>query len=175
MMNDCSVRTERSLWTAALQASEKVFERLKARGERVSFAESLTGGLIAACFISNSGASTAIDESYVTYAADSKIRILGVSPETVRTVGVVSERCACEMAAGVRKISGASWGVSATGLAGPDGGTDALPVGSVFIGIAGSQGAAAYEYHFDGERTQVRIQAVQAAFERLLAALNADE
>ena len=148
--------------------SAEAFRLLKARGEKVSFAESLTGGLIAATFISNSGASAVIDESYVTYASASKIRLLGVSPETVETVGVVSAKCAAEMAAGVRRVSGADWGVSATGLAGPDGGTDELPVGTVFIGVSGKNGASAHECHFAGERADVRTQAVQAAFRLLV-------
>ena len=115
----------------------------------------------------NPGASNVLDESYVTYAADSKVRILGVNRETVDTVGVVSARCAREMAAGVKRISGADWGVSATGLAGPDGGTDDLPIGTVFIGIAGADGVEAYECHFGGDRAEVRMQAVQRAFELL--------
>jgi len=151
--------------------SHEAFLLLKGRGEKVAFAESLTGGLIAATFIGNSGASSVLDESYVTYAAESKIRILGVSPETVQTVGVVSAECAAQMAAGVRRISGADWGVSATGLAGPDGGTDDLPVGTVFIGVSGKNGTHARECHFDGDRMDVRNQAVQAAFELLIKAI----
>lgn len=149
------------------EASAAAFRLLSSRREKVSFAESLTGGLIAAAFVENPGASNVLDESYVTYASASKVRILGVSQDTVDTVGVVSERCAREMAAGVRHISGADWGVSATGLAGPDGGTDELPVGTVFIGVSGEDGVEAYECHFNGDRGQVRMQAVQRAFELL--------
>lgn len=148
--------------------SHEAFLLLKERGEKVSFAESLTGGLIAATFIANSGASSAIDESYVTYAAESKIRILGVKRETVETVGVVSADCAYQMAEGVRRISGAHWGVSATGLAGPDGGTDDLPVGTVFIGVSGKNGTQAHECHFSGDRMEIRTQAVQTAFKLLI-------
>ena len=147
--------------------SRAAFELLRARKEHVSFAESLTGGLIAATLISNSGASEVIDESYVTYAAESKIRILGVCRETVETVGVVSAQCAREMAGGVRRISGADWGVSATGLAGPDGGTEQTPVGTVFVGVAGKNGAQAFEFHFTGDRAQVRRQAVDTALTAL--------
>ncbi|MDO5322666.1 MAG: CinA family protein [Clostridia bacterium] len=147
--------------------SRAAFERLRERGEHVSFAESLTGGLIAATLIANSGASDVIDESYVTYAAESKIRILGVRRETVEVDGVVSARCAREMAEGVRRISGADWGVSATGLAGPDGGTEQTPVGTVFIGVAGLDGVQAFEFHFGGDRAQVRKQAVDAALTAL--------
>ena len=155
------------------EASTAAFRLLRERGEHVSFAESLTGGMIAAALIENSGASTVIDESYVTYAAESKVRILGVSRDTVDIVGVVSARCAGEMAAGVRRISGADWGVSATGLAGPDGGTDELPVGTVFIGVAGKNGTNAYECHFAGDRDAVRSGAVKRAFELLKAEMEA--
>ena len=153
--------------TAMRAAGAEAFRLLRSRGEKVSFAESLTGGMIAAAFVENPGASYVLDESYVTYAASSKVRILGVKQETVDTVGVVSDRCAREMAEGVRCISGAHWGVSATGLAGPDGGTDELPVGTVFIGVAGADGVQAYRCHFEGDRARVRMQAVQRAFEVL--------
>lgn len=143
---------------------------LKERHEHVSFAESLTGGLIAATFISNSGASAAINESYVTYAAESKMRLLGVKRETVDVDGVVSARCAREMADGVRRISGANWGVSATGYAGPNGGREG-PVGTVFIGVSGKNGTEAFVYRFSGDRAEIRRQAVDAALTRLTEAL----
>lgn len=147
----------------------RAFALLKVRGEHVCFAESLTGGLIAATFIENAGASCVINESYVTYAPEAKMRILGVARETVETVGVVSADCARQMAAGARRISGADWGVSATGLAGPDGGTAETPVGTVFIGVANKMTARAFEFHFEGmDRGAVRRAAVNAAFEKLI-------
>lgn len=155
------------------RASAAAFEALRARGERVSFAESLTGGMIAAALVENSGASGVLDESYVTYAAASKVRILGVNQETVDTVGVVSARCAREMAEGVRRISGADWGVSATGLAGPDGGTPEMPVGTVFVGVSGSAGARVFELHLTGGRAQVRNQAACAALKALRECMEA--
>ena len=155
-------------------AGARAFALLRARSAHVSFAESLTGGLIAATLVENSGASAVLDESYVTYAPESKMRILGVARETVETVGVVSARCAREMAQGARRISGADWGVSATGLAGPDGGTPDLPVGTVFIGVAGRVGVRAFECHFSGDRGEVRRQAVRRAFELLKAEMETE-
>ena len=152
----------------------RALELLKARHEHVSFAESLTGGLIAATFISNSGASAAIDESYVTYAPESKMRLLGVKKETVEVDGVVSARCAREMAAGARERGGADWGVSATGYAGPDGGREG-PVGTVFIGVANQYGAKAVECHFDGDRASIRQQAAETALNLLTEALEGAE
>lgn len=155
-----------------MTASARAFRALIERNQRVSFAESLTGGLIAATFIENPGASGAIDESYVTYAAESKIRVLGVSRETVEKCGVVSAQCAREMAEGARRISGADWGVSATGLAGPDGGTEQTPVGTVFIGVAGPDGTKVVECHFaDRGREAVRRAAVRAALGALAGSL----
>jgi len=154
-------------------ASAEAFRLLKEKKQRVSFAESLTGGRIAAALIENSGASAVIDESYVTYAPESKIRLLGVKRATVENIGVVSSECAREMAEGVRKISSADWGVSATGLAGPDGGTENTPVGTVFIGVSSEKACHAYECHFEGDRESVRLQAVKKAFELLCAAIQA--
>ena len=153
------------------KASAAAFEKLRSRREHVSFAESLTGGMIAAALVENAGASDVLGESYVTYAPEAKVRILGVAQETVDTVGVVSARCAREMAAGVRRISSADWGVSATGLAGPDGGTEEIPVGTVFIGVAGARGVKAHEFHFSGDRAEIRAQAACAALEMLSKAM----
>ena len=139
---------------------------LKKRGEYVCFAESLTGGWIAATFVSNSGASAALNESYVTYAPEAKMRILGVHRETVETDGVVSARCAREMAEGARRASGADWGVSATGYAGPDGGREG-PVGTVFIGISGKNETEAFERHFTGDRAEIRFQTVETVLNLL--------
>jgi len=151
----------------------KAFELLKSRKETVSFAESLTGGLIAATLIGNPGSSAVIAESYVTYAEESKVRLLGVRKETLETDGVVSAACASEMASGARLRSNADWGVSATGLAGPDGGTEEKPVGTVFIGVSGRNGIRAHEFHFDGDRLQVRLQAAEAALKALAEAMEA--
>ena len=143
---------------------------LKARNEHVCFAESLTGGWIAATFVSNSGASAALNESYVTYSPEAKMRILGVNCETVEIDGVVSARCAREMAEGARRASGAEWGVSATGYAGPDGGREG-PVGTVFIGVSGRNGTEAFECHFTGDRAEIRRQTVETALKLLTEAL----
>lgn len=159
-----------------MTASERAFRALKQRRQRVCFAESLTGGLIAATFIENAGASSAIDESYVTYAAEAKIRILGVSPDTVRDFGVVSAQCAREMAEGARRISRSDWGVSATGLAGPDGGTEETPVGTVFIGVAGAAETRVIECHFQNRsRAAVRHATVRAALGLLADCVSQEE
>ncbi len=159
-----------------MTASERAFRALQQRGQRVCIADSLTAGPIAATFNENAGASSAIDESYVTYAAEAKIRILGVSPDTVRDFGVVSAQCAREMAEGARRISRSYCGFSATGLAGPDGGTEETPVGTVFIGVAGAAETRVIECHFQNRsRAAVRHAAVRAALGLLADCVSQEE
>ena len=144
-----------------------VYDLLKLRGETVCFAESLTGGRIAAAIVDCPGASDVLKESYVTYCDDAKMRILGVSQDTIQKFTAVSEACACEMADGARRLSGADWGVSATGYAGPDGGDSAHPVGTVFVGVSGKSGTQAFEFHFKGGRDWVRTLAKSNALNQL--------
>ena len=92
----------------------------------------------------------------VSYSNDVKVGILGVSPDTLRLHGAVSEQTACEMAEGVRRLCGADYALSTTGVAGPTGGTPEKPVGTVFVGVAGPDGAEAQEFHFRGNREWVR-------------------
>jgi nicotinamide-nucleotide amidase len=118
-----------------LSNEEKVISHLKARGYHISFAESCTGGLASAKLISVPDASSVINESYVTYANESKIKLLGVKPESISSEGVVSELVAGEMAKGVAQASGSEVGVGITGIAGPSIGSDLKPVGMVSFGF----------------------------------------
>ena len=151
--------------------SSAVLELLKARGETVCFAESCTGGRIAASLVDNAGASDVLAESYVTYSNAAKMRILGVTEATLRDHGAVSAQCAREMADGARRVSGSTWGVSATGVAGPDGGTPEKPVGTVFVGVSGPKGTEAFEFHFRGNRDWVRTLTVGNALNKLRLAM----
>lgn len=144
-----------------------VLQLLRERGETVCFAESCTGGRIAASMIDSPGASDALKESYVTYSDAAKARILGVSEATLRDHTAVSAQCAREMAEGARRISGADWGVSVTGIAGPDGGAPLTPVGTVFIGVAGPETTTVNEFHFRGNRDWVRTLAASNALNLL--------
>lgn len=118
-----------------LTNEEKVISHLIARGYHVSFAESCTGGLVAAKLISVPNASSVINESYVTYANESKIKLLGVKKESIDSEGVVSELVAGEMAKGVATLSGSEVGVGVTGIAGPSTGSDLKPIGLVCFGF----------------------------------------
>ena len=143
------------------------FDLLKARGETVTFAESCTGGLLAARLVGVPGASAVLEESHVTYSDAAKVRALGVKPETLEKHTAVSEAVAREMAEGARRISGADWAVSTTGYAGPDGGADGTPVGTVFIAVAGKHGTRVEERHFRGQRAFIRTVAASWGFNLL--------
>ncbi|MBE5807109.1 MAG: competence/damage-inducible protein A [Clostridiales bacterium] len=148
---------------ADLTINRAAFEALRARGQTVCFAESLTGGRLAASIVDCPGASDVLKESYITYCDEAKHRVLGVRQDTLDRFTCVSAQCAAEMAEGARRISKADWGVSTTGIAGPDGGTADTPVGTVFIGIAGPNGARGQGFRFAGDRDAVRLQAVKWA------------
>lgn len=138
-----------------------------AHGLTVATAESCTAGRVAAVVGGVPGASEVLRGGAVTYVNEIKHRVLGVSEKTLATVGAVSERCACEMAAGARALFGSDAAVSITGFAGPGGGTADNPVGTVYLGIADQDGARAVRRHFNGDRDDVRWQATMEAL-RLL-------
>ncbi len=105
-------------------------------GQTFAAAESLTGGLIGARFTALSGASAVFRGGAVTYCDEVKAALLGIPPQTIAEHGAVSREVASAMAEGVRKAAGADFGLSATGLAGPDGDGSGQPVGTVFVGLA---------------------------------------
>jgi len=147
------------------------FELLRARDETVSFAESCTGGLLAARLVGVPGASNVLEESHVTYSDAAKHRVLGVKRETLEKYTAVSAQCAREMAEGARRVSGADWAVSTTGYAGPDGGADGTPVGTVYIAVAGPSGTRVEECHFRGQREFIRTLAASWGFNMLRLAI----
>lgn len=106
---------------------------LMERGLTISAAESCTGGLFAATMADIPGISSCLDRSLVTYSNRAKMEELGVSSETLEKHGAVSEETALEMAEGIRRVSGSDIGISVTGIAGPDGGTEEKPVGTTYI------------------------------------------
>jgi competence/damage-inducible protein CinA-like protein len=114
----------------------------------LAVAESCTGGLISHLFTNVPGSSEFFLFSGVTYSNKSKIKILGVSPSTLEKHGAVHEETAKEMAKGAKRISGATYGLSTTGIAGPDGGTESKPVGTVCIGLATPDAVYAHRFHF---------------------------
>ena len=152
---------ENSIDAAAEQAIAKALRA----GVTVAAAESLTGGLIGSSLCGVPGASAAYVGGAVTYVNSVKEKMLGVEARVLDTDGAVSEACACQMAAGMRKAVGCDIAVSATGIAGPTGAEPGKPVGTVWIGVASERGSRAVEHHFDGDRAIVREKAARAALE----------
>lgn len=110
---------------------------LKTHAQTVSVAESCTGGGLGHLITTVSGSSTYFQGGIISYDNQIKVNLLGVNPEDLAQQGAVSEAVACQMATGVRRQLGTTWGLSITGIAGPDGGTEEKPVGLVYIGVAG--------------------------------------
>lgn len=136
--------------------AEETVSLLIEKGLKISATESCTGGMFAKMITDVSGASEIFYESYVTYSNEAKMKILGVKKETLEAHGAVSYETAYEMAAGVKRVSGADIGVSFTGIAGPGGGTDKKPVGLVYIGVAYGDEVTVRELRLSGERERVR-------------------
>ena len=126
-------------------------------------AESCTGGLIGGLLTSLPGSSGYYLGGVISYANEAKERLLGVAPETLETVGAVSEETACAMVAGAKAALGSDYALSVTGIAGPGGGSESKPVGTVWIGLATPEGSAARCFHFPGDREAVRLATVEAA------------
>jgi nicotinamide-nucleotide amidase len=113
-------------------------------GVTLATAESLTGGALADLVSASPGASESYLGGVVSYATSVKTALLGVSADTIDAHGVVSAACAEEMAVGVKELLGADWALSTTGVAGPTE-QEGKPVGTVFVGLAGPDGATAHE------------------------------
>ena len=146
--------------------SAKVLKALT--GKRLATAESLTGGGIGQAITSVSGASKVYAGGIISYTNEVKHGVLKVPTKFLETLGPVSKPVAEYMAADARGILKADVAVSVTGLAGPDGDEFGNPVGTVFIGYADQKDLFAREYHFDGNREEVREQTICAALELVL-------
>ena len=139
---------------------------LRAEGSTISTAESLTGGRLAVRFTDVPGVSETFLGGVVTYATALKTSMLGVDEEIVEKHGVVSAECAAAMASGVRGQTGATYGLSTTGVAGPDA-QEGKPAGTVYVGLAGPGFATAELLALEGDRTQIQ----EATCEAVLGAL----
>ena len=129
---------------------------LRERGCKIATAESCTGGLISKMITDVSGSSDVFDGGVVSYANEIKHKLLGVSDETLRTFGAVSEETAREMAIGVRDLMDADYGISVTGIAGPNGGTADKPVGLVYIACADKDSCVVRRLNLRGDRSHIR-------------------
>ena len=136
---------------------------LQKKHKTVALAESCTGGLIAKRITDVPGASDVFGLGLITYSNESKTEFLGVPAELIMAHGAVSPEVARAMAAGARTAGYADIGVSVTGIAGPTGGTDAKPVGTVHVGLAWDGGSVSEHHQFMGRRADVALRASQAA------------
>lgn len=158
---DAAPASDQFTLAGALQAE------LFRRSEMLASAESLTGGRLGDVLSAAPGASDTYLGGVIAYATDVKVKVLGVSEQTVEKHGVVSAECAEEMATGVRDLVGADWAVSTTGVAGPTT-QEGKPVGLVFIGVAGAGRVRSERFEFDGERAEIREKTVKAAIDLVL-------
>ena len=146
---------------------------LAARGWTCAACESLTGGMISAALVDVPGASSVVRGGLVTYQTDTKTLLAGVPAETIERCDVVSAEVAMAMASGTRERLGVDVAVSATGLAGPGGGTPEKPVGTVFIGLSTPKETRAIALRLSGSRSRIRTLAMKHAVNALrLAALD---
>lgn len=125
----------------------------------IAVAESCTGGMVAADLINYPGISSVFMEGCVTYSNEAKMMTLNVKKETLNTVGAVSEQCAKEMSEGVAARHNTNIGLSTTGIAGPEGGSEDKPVGLVYMGITINNKTIVKKYIFNGNRQQIRSRA----------------
>ena len=175
------------------ELARDVVSALRERGETVALCESLTAGLSSATLATVPGASQVLRGGLITYATDLKHSLAGVDEKQLENDGPVAASTARAMATGAQDSCGATWGVSLTGVAGPDS-QDGHPVGEVFIGIAAPDGVTAHRAEASGnlgkfalsdatatpvrvlagDRATIRRAAVRCAFEALLAAVEGE-
>lgn len=147
-------------WQALVDACR---DRARSHGERLAVAESCTGGMIGSYLTGLPGISVVFAGSIVAYDNGLKTKLLGVDPNSLATHGAVSGPVAAEMAKGARRVMGTNVGLAATGIAGPDGGSDEKPVGTVYLAMCDAQGVLQIKQHFfEGDRLQIRLATTKA-------------
>jgi len=133
----------------------------------VAVAESCTGGMLGERFTSVPGSSDYFAGGFITYSNEMKIELLGVPPETLRQFGAVSRETAEAMAAGARRRVQSAYALAITGVAGPDGGTESKPVGTVYVALADPSGVQVTHRRFLGDRARIRVFTTQLALDVL--------
>lgn len=148
---------------ALLAQATDLLAACRAQQLKLATAESCTGGLIAGLLTEIAGSSDVVDRGFITYSNAAKEQMLGVDAMLLKNKGAVSAEVALAMAQGALKKSKADIAIAVTGIAGPGGGTERKPVGLVYIAAARGDKALGHEYHFFGERSEVRLAAIRAA------------
>ena len=164
---------EQQKQTAEAETGREIMavEMLRQLGLTVTTVESCTGGMIAAALTSVPGSSAVLKQAYVTYCDKAKHQMVGVRKKTLRKFTAVSSATAYEMACGGRDTAKADCCISVTGYAGPDTGSGE-PVGQVFIGCAVGKKVKVKEFHFTGDRNEIRVQAREEALRMLIRRLD---
>lgn len=165
--------------TDEIPIEKRVGDALRESGATISTAESCTGGLIGSLLTDVPGSSDYFDRGLVTYSYDAKMEHVGVTREALDEHGAVSEPVARQMARGARDVAGTTWGVATTGIAGPTGGTEEKPIGTVFIGVAyagawasGESFSTVARHEFDGSRQEIKAKIARQALSDLLVELD---
>ena len=142
--------------------AEAIGNVLVNRGQTVAVAESCTGGLVVDMFTDTAGASRWLERTWVTYSNEAKAEDLGVDPQLIEKSGAVSEDVATAMAEGARVVARTAWGLATTGVAGPTGGSESKPVGTVWIAVSSTKRTTARLLHLDGDRRRIKVRATHA-------------
>ena len=148
--------------------NKELVSKLIEKNYHISFGESCTGGMLASCIVDIPDASKVLNESFVTYADEAKIKYLNVDGDIIKKYGVVSEEVAYQMALGVATNTKSDCAISTTGIAGPTGGSKAKPVGMVCFGFYVNGKIVTKTKHFNGSRNEVRNSATSYAIETML-------
>ena len=152
--------------------TEKIILELSKNKQTITFAESCTGGRIASAFTAISGSSAVLNGSCVTYSNEIKHLWLGVEETVLENFGAVSQQCVVQMLEGIKNLAGADYALAVSGIAGPTGGTDLKPVGTVYIGLQTPFSQEVFHCFFHGDREQIQEQSVVFAIEKLYEVLN---
>lgn len=150
------------------QLTAQVAESLLKQAWMLSSAESCTGGWVAKCCTDLAGSSAWFDCGFITYSNQAKQSLLNVHTDTLEQSGAVSEQTVIEMAQAALHNSNANISVAISGIAGPDGGTDKNPVGTVWLAWATKTSAQSEHHHFSGNRDEIRRQAVTVALKGIV-------
>lgn len=174
-----TVSAQQSLPDILVEAARKVIDANRAAGRTIALAESCTGGLVTAALTEIPGSSDVLEASFVTYSNDAKLELLGVSQDVLETFGAVSIAVAWAMARGALERTHADVAVAITGIAGPGGGSEKRPVGTVVFARAEKGGDAddvtADKHEFgDLGRGPIRLQAALCALDLLMPGAPAD-
>ena len=169
LANEVRSRLSDWLFAEGRDTMEEVVGReLTTRGLMLAVAESCTGGLISHRLTQVAGSSAYVDRGAVCYSNRAKTEMLGVPEDLIARHGAVSKEVAAAMARGIRERAGVSVGLSVTGIAGPGGGTEAKPVGLVYVGLDDGTGPPiAREFRFHGDRNVIKQRSSQAALDVL--------